>query len=95
MSLSDTSLPIDAPEILNREFLEIRAKLLQVAASFDRLDRGDGSVAKDSRYAQLQQALDILRSDRSDTDRAAQIQLLFSHDYDDRWQSTLDMPSAE
>ena len=38
-------IPLDKPEVLNREFLEIRARLLQVAASLDRLDRADGSVA--------------------------------------------------
>ena len=87
------SLPINAPEVLNREFLEIRAKLLQVAASFDRFDRGDGSVASDPRYKLIQRGLDILQSDAAD--KAEQIQLLFSRDYDDTWQTTLDMPAAQ
>ena len=87
------SLPIDAPEVLNREFLEIRAKLLQVAASLDRLDRGDGSVASDPRFDLLQRGLDILRGDAPD--KAEQIQLLFSRDYDFDWQATLDMPAAK
>lgn len=93
MSVPAPSLPIDAPEILNREFLEIRAKLLQVAASFDRLDRGDGSVASDPRFDLIQRALDILSGDAAD--KAEQIQLLFSRDYDDSWQKTLDMPAGK
>jgi hypothetical protein len=32
-------IPLDATEVLNREFLEIRAKLLEIAAALDRLDR--------------------------------------------------------
>ncbi len=41
--------PLDAPELLEREFLEIRARLLHIASSFDRMDRAEGSVAADPR----------------------------------------------
>jgi len=85
------SLPIDAPEVLEREFLEIRAKLLQLAASFDRFDRGAGNVDSDPRRDLIRRGLDILQSDA--TDKAEQIQLLFSREYDDNWQQTLDMPA--
>ncbi len=34
-----TAMP--AAEVLDREFLEIRAKILEIAASLDRLDRGE------------------------------------------------------
>ena len=30
-------IPLDAPEVLNREFLEVRARLLHLAAALDRL----------------------------------------------------------
>jgi len=33
--------PLAAPEVLNREFLEIRAKILEIPASLDRLDRAE------------------------------------------------------
>ena len=77
------TVPIHASELLEREFLEVRAKLLQVAATFDRMDRADGSVAGDPRMKGLHQAVDILLSDSPD--RAEQIQLLFSRAYEDDW----------
>ena len=40
-------IPLDAPEVLNREFPEIRARLLQLAAALDRMDRADGSPEGD------------------------------------------------
>ena len=43
-----------AHEIMEREFLETRAKLLELAAALDRLDRAAGSVAQDPRSQQIQ-----------------------------------------
>ena len=79
--------PMTAADVLNREFLEIRAKILQVAASFDRLDRGDGSIEADPRMRLIHQALEVLQSDTDD--RAEQIQLLFSRQYDPNWRKSL------
>ena len=79
--------PMPAADVLNREFLEIRAKILQVAASFDRLDRGEGTVEEDSRMRLIRMALDILQSETPD--RAEQIQLLFSREYDSNWRKSL------
>ncbi len=76
-------IPLDAPEVLNREFLEIRARLLQVAASLDRLDRAGGSVESDPRLTKIGHALAILAG--SQADRAEQIQLVFSRPYDAKW----------
>jgi hypothetical protein len=79
------SIPLDAPEVLNREFLDVRARLLQIAASLDRLDRAEGAVQSDPRLQKIRQALTILAA--GDADRAEQIQLLFSRPYDARWQA--------
>ena len=75
--------PMAAAAVLNREFLEIRAKLLEVAASFDRIDRGSGSVDGDPRINLLHEALGILGEERAD--RAEALQLLFSRQYDESW----------
>lgn len=72
-----------APQVLNREYLEIRAKILEIAASFDRLDRSEGSVAEDPRWQRIQEALDALRD--SAGDRAEQVQLVFSRQYEEKW----------
>src|SRR5258706_10392447 len=81
------SLPLTAAEVLNREFLEIRAKILEVAAAFDRLERGDGDVNNDPRVARLREALKVLS--QAKPDRAEQEQLVFSRPYDEQWQRSL------
>jgi len=85
--------PMSATAILDREFLEIRAKLLEIAASFDRLDRGDGSINSDERMSGIKEALEVLQDDK--TDRAEQIQLIFSRQYDDDWQKSFGLPSPK
>ncbi|HEV3022990.1 MAG TPA: hypothetical protein VGX76_10995, partial [Pirellulales bacterium] len=67
----------------NREFLEIRAKILEVAAALDRLDRAEGSLDDDPRMAKLRQALAVLST--GGVDRAEQVQMIFSLPYDDGW----------
>ena len=81
---------LDAPEILNREFLEVRARLLQVAATLDRLNRAAGSVVTDPRIGKIHETLEVLSSDAAD--RAEQIQLIFSRPYDDEWQDKYGVP---
>ena len=76
-----TAMP--AAEVLDREFLEIRAKILEIAASLDRFDRGEGSVEDDPRRAQIADGIAILRDGESG--RAQQVQLLFSLPYESQW----------
>jgi hypothetical protein len=83
--------PLTAPEILNREFLEIRCKILDLAASFDRLRRAEGSLDDDPRLARLHEALTIVREEAHD--RAEQVQMLFSRPYDENWQKTMKTPA--
>jgi len=78
---------LSSPEVLNREFLEIRCKILDLAAAFDRLDRADGSVTDDPRVARLREALSIVLEQTAD--RAEQVQMVFSRTYDDDWQQNL------
>jgi len=78
-------LPLTAPEVLSREFLEIRCKILELAAAFDRLQRAEGSVTDDPRLARLHEALTVVLDDSDD--RAEQVQMVFSRPYDDAWQN--------
>lgn len=70
---------------LDREFLPIRAALLDVAAALDRINRGDGAtaVSDDVRIRAILEAARIL----ADTlpDRAKRIQFLFSDAYAPDW----------
>ena len=70
-------------DILNRDFLETRAKILELAAALDRLDRAPGD-AVDPRRATLQEGLDAVRS--SEPGRAEAVQRIFSLEYDPEWQ---------
>ena len=79
------SIPLESAEVLNREYLEVRARLLQIAASLDRLDRAEGAVDDDPRLGQIYAGLDILASD--EPDRAERIQLAFSRSYDAQWRA--------
>lgn len=92
--------PRSASEILDREFLILRGKILEVAASLDRLERasspqiGAGASANghgralttfsDPRLPQVREALETLLLNNR-TDRAEAIQQIFSRSYDPHW----------
>jgi hypothetical protein len=71
--------------VLDEELLPLRAKILEIAAGLDRLDRADSGSAADSRRDRLEEAIKLLLKD--EPNRAEQVQLLFSREYDQRWRS--------
>ncbi len=72
--------------VLDQEYLPVRAKILEIAASMDRIQRAAGDVADASRLKQLQKAIESLLED--EPGRAERVQLLFSRPYDQRWRET-------
>lgn len=85
-------LPMTASQVLDREFLEIRAKILELAASFDRLERGEGSVLDDPRLLRLREALLLLGPNQEN--RAEHVQLLFSRPYAEQWREDFELPAS-
>ena len=79
------SVPMTSPQVLNRYFLEMRCKVLEVAASLDRTDRAGGAAGdgSDPRLVQLRRAIRVLLEDRPG--RAERVQMIFSRDYDPEW----------
>ncbi|MBN1909522.1 MAG: hypothetical protein JW818_07285 [Pirellulales bacterium] len=77
------SMPSNAVETLNRDWLPLRAALIDLAATLDRIDRAEGSVDEDARWAQIQQSLAVLSA--PEANRAEQIQLIFSLPYEPNW----------
>lgn len=79
------STPINASAILDRVYLDVRCKLLDIAASLDRVARADDAVAVegDLRLAQIAEGIDILST--GGFDRAERIQMLFSDPYVPNW----------
>lgn len=81
--------PLAADKALEAYFLDARARLLDLAATLDRIGRGANSARAlaDPRARKLRQALEILLA-RSDG-RAEAVQQLFSLDYDPDWKRPL------
>lgn len=79
------SSPQTARQILDRHYLEIRSKILDLAASLDRVDRAadTSSVQDDPRLAKLRSGIERLLT--SGTNRAEQVQMLFSDAYVQNW----------
>jgi len=72
-------------KIFDETFLTIRSKLIDVAATLDRVDRAAGGAAiNDPRRARIDEALRIVMSSDS-PDRAKRLQQLFSRPYDSQW----------
>jgi hypothetical protein len=72
-----------ATQVLDREFLSIRCRLLDLAAAMDRVDRGEGQVTDDRRWQQIRQAIGVIASPNGN--RAEQTQLAFSLPYSENW----------
>ncbi len=77
-----------AIEMLDRHFLEIRHRILDIAAGLDRIDRADDAskTRLDPRHRQLEEAVRLLIDGKPD--RAERIQMAFSLPYDEHWKST-------
>lgn len=80
-----------ARQVLDRHYLEMRSKILDLAACLDRIDLAaadgtvaDGTVADDPRLAKLNSGLQILLT-ADVSDRAEQVQMLFSDAYVPNW----------
>jgi hypothetical protein len=74
--------PLPAAKALDQFFLEARCRLLDVAATLDRIDRGGGSA--DPRIDRIRAALAVLEDAAGA--RAERIQQIFSLDYDPKWE---------
>jgi hypothetical protein len=77
-----------ARKVLDREFLEIRCRLIDIAASLDRIDRADSAqqVAADPRLAQIRGGIEVLLRERAE--RAERVQAAFSDPYDPNWRTS-------
>jgi hypothetical protein len=77
--------PLPAGKALDTFFLEARAKILEVAAILDRINRGNGASAvdHDPRLDRIRKALEVLHDQSGG--RAERIQQIFSLEYDPSW----------
>ncbi len=78
--------------VLDREHLEIRSLILQLAAALDRVDRCDLPRDDDLRWMRMQRALAVLTEDRDQ--RAERVQMIFSREFEDSWREHLGVPTT-
>ncbi len=76
-------MPPEAAQVLDREWLTVRARLIEVAAALDRIDRAEGSVADDPRVEQIGESIHLLAHERGN--RAERLQMVFSLPYESHW----------
>ena len=92
-------MPRNPDAILSESFLDVRAKLLEVAATLDRIDRAakdKGTANKDASVLSPQQNDLRLKIDEAiricltdGCDRAERLQTLFSRQFDPNWRSEM------
>jgi hypothetical protein len=80
--------PRPAQAVLDRDFLEVRARVLALAADLDRLDRAPAlqGAPPDRRLDLIRRALEALLV--PEPGRAETVQQIFSREYDPQWRST-------
>jgi len=61
---------------LEREYLPIRAKILEIAAALDRIQRASPKAVADPRWGQLQTGI-------------VRLQSVFSRPYEEQWRETI------
>lgn len=81
--------PRSSQQILDDEFLTLRAKILELAAALDRIERGAEPGADVDRLQLVHSALRVLIE--SSGDRAEQVQLMFSRPYAADWRQKLEV----
>ena len=86
--MSDTATPSPDP-LSQTEFLQIRNRLLDLAAALDRAQRAGWNRDRDARGQKIAEAFEILSDDGPD--RAARIQQLFSLAHDPNWRESFQL----
>ena len=76
-----------AKDILDDDFLQMRHRLLDLAAALDRIQRAEDadSIQSDRRIVQLQEAIRVLVDGKPN--RVERVQMTFSLPHDEGWRS--------
>ena len=90
-STMDTQPMFDAEAVLSREQFKIRAKLIEIAASLDRIDRANGEVDDDPRMIEIRKSLQVLSGSNGESNRAAEIQMIYSRTFNAEWKTHFEL----
>jgi hypothetical protein len=89
MSAQPTLVERTAQQILADEFMIARARILELAAVLDRVERATGDVNDQKQMQLLLHGLQILCDD--EVEKAKRVQLLMSRHYDPQWPSVMSL----
>ncbi|MCY2985896.1 MAG: hypothetical protein NTY15_19895 [Planctomycetota bacterium] len=87
MSTKQPMAERSATQIVADEFMIARAKIVELAATLDRIERASGNVDDSKNMQLLVQGIHILIDDQ--VEKAKRVQLLMSRDYDPEWQNIM------
>jgi len=79
-------------QVLDDEFPVMRAKVLELAAALDRVDRAEGPPADGDHLATIRSAIETLlrpNGNGANGNRAEQVQLLLSRAYAEDWREKM------
>ena len=81
----------DATDVLDRDFLDARCKILEIAAILDRIDRAPARPGEhpDARLGQLRRGVEALSE--PGPGRAETVQHIFSLEYDLDWRRKMNV----
>ncbi|MCG3131161.1 MAG: hypothetical protein FLDDKLPJ_01937 [Phycisphaerae bacterium] len=74
---------LSAAAAIDRWHLELRNRILDIAAGMDRIDAATPPATDDPRLSRIREALRLLADDRGE--RAVRVQHVFSDPYDPGW----------
>lgn len=76
-----------AQQIVAEDFMIARARIVELAATLDRIERASGNVDDSKNMQLLMQGMNILCDD--EVEKAKRVQLLMSRHYDPEWQTQM------
>ena len=87
MSTEQITAERSAQQIVAEDFMIARARIVELAATLDRIERATGDVDDSKNMQLLMQGMHILCDD--EVEKAKRVQLLMSRQYDPQWQAQM------
>ncbi len=87
MNTKQTISERSAEKIIADDFMIARAKIVELAATLDRIERAQGEIADSNQMQLLMQGMHILCDD--EIEKTKRVQLLMSRQYDPQWQAQM------
>jgi len=87
MSTKQIAVERSAQQIVAEDFMIARARIVELAATLDRIERATGDVDDSKNMQLLMQGMQILCDD--EVEKAKRVQLMMSRQYDPHWQTQM------